>query len=110
MPQKDREAYNAYQAKYQLKRYHDRMIEARTILGGICIDCGSSQNLEIDHVDWRTKTIKLNKLWSISKIRFYGELEKCTLRCKPCHTEKSRIDMSEIAKATPGWGINTKYK
>jgi hypothetical protein len=95
---RDREKYNAYHKEYQIKRYHKRMEEARQKLGGRCVNCGCEDDLEIDHIDWRTKSIPLNKLWSIAKARFDKELEKCQLLCDPCHNDKSRFDISEIRK------------
>ena len=86
------------------------MKEAHDILGNICVDCGTKESLEIDHKDWRDKSIKLNRLWSISKPRFLAELSKCTLRCNRCHIEKSKKDLREIAASRLYWGVNDRYK
>lgn len=52
------------------------------------------ENLEIDHIDPSTKSIALNKLWSIAKDRFLLELVKCQLLCKTCHLDKSAKEES----------------
>lgn len=90
---RDLARYNEYHREYQKKRYHRRRAEAYEILGNKCAQCGSVDSLEIDHKRWQDKEIKLNKLWSISKSRFFAELEKCQLLCNSCHIEKSRKDI-----------------
>lgn len=90
---KTREEYNEYQRKYQLERYHKRRKEAKKILGGRCVICGSKKELEIDHIDPKKKKISLNKLWSISKDSFLKELKKCQLLCKKHHIQKTSSDI-----------------
>lgn len=102
MSYKDREMYNAYMAEYMLKRYHIRMAEAFRILGGKCEVCGSADELEIDHRDWREKSFTLSMLWSVAYVRFLAELAKCQALCKECHATKTKTDMSEI-KREKGW-------
>jgi hypothetical protein len=53
---------NEYMKVYILKRYRMRMAKAKEILGGRCVICGKTDDLQIDHVDWITKNIQLNKL------------------------------------------------
>jgi hypothetical protein len=89
---------NEYMRRYMLARYHQRMADARKLLGGKCIVCGSIENLELDHINWRTKTLQINKMWSVSAERFTAELEKCQLLCREHHIEKSKIDLSEIVR------------
>ena len=90
----DRESYNSYQRIYQLKRYHARRDEAINILGGKCVFCAATENLEIDHIEKHEKSINLSGLWSIPKVRFYKELEKCQALCKTCHKGKTSIENS----------------
>jgi hypothetical protein len=54
---------------------------------GPCVDCGSSESLEVDHVDPSTKVNHL--VWSWSEKRRVAELEKCQVRCHKCHKKKS---------------------
>lgn len=95
---RDATNYNRYQREYQLRRYHARMEEARDYLGGACTKCGETDGLEIDHVDWRSKEIRIAKLWSIARERFFRELDKCQLLCNSCHIDKSRKDISAILR------------
>ena len=75
---------------YMLNRYHARRGEAIERLGGKCIDCGTTDELEFDHKDSKTKAIDMARVWSYSRERFETELAKCVLRCKSCHITKSR--------------------
>lgn len=86
MPVKD---YNNYMREYMLKRYHERRASAIKKLGGKCVDCGSKEDLQIDHRDHKEKSFSLSKFWSVSQVRFDAEIEKCQLLCQPCHLEKT---------------------
>jgi hypothetical protein len=94
--------YNEHMREYMLARYHARRAEAIEILGGECAWCGSTEDLQIDHRDWREKTLKINNAWSAARARFLAELEKCQVLCAPHHLEKTRRDMREI-RAAQGW-------
>lgn len=74
---------------YHLRRYHARRKEAVAKLGGACVECGSQDNLEIDHIDPATKEIELGSMWSVAKHRYDAELEKCQLLCSRHHKQKS---------------------
>ena len=91
---KDREEYNAYMRVYMLSRYHTRREESKRILGGKCIECGDTQNLEIDHIDRAEKKIDVAKLWSISRNRYLEELHKCQLPCREHHQQKTSGEVS----------------
>jgi 5-methylcytosine-specific restriction endonuclease McrA len=78
-----------YIAKYNLERYHRRMNEAFEILGGVCIICGSTEDLQLDHFDPRGKLFTIGKFWSYSQERFLEELSKCQLLCAKCHLAKT---------------------
>ena len=54
---------------------------------GPCVDCGSHENLELDHDDPSTKIHHLVWTWA-EKHRLF-ELAKCKVRCHSCHAKKS---------------------
>lgn len=54
-----------------------------------CVDCGSVDALEIDHVDPAQKVS--SHIWSWAEERRVVELEKCVVRCNPCHARKTTI-------------------
>lgn len=70
--------------EYMLRRYHERMADAKAQLGGKCVSCGSSKDLEFDHIDPNTKSYSVQKMWSLSKAKLEAELAKCQLMCKTC--------------------------
>lgn len=97
MANKDREKYNEYMSEYMLRRYHERMGRAREMLGGKCAQCGIDEDLHLDHIDYRTKSFTIAKLWSVSEERFLAELKKCQLLCRPHHEEKSVEEIREMS-------------
>jgi len=59
------------------------------LLGKVCVQCGSTDNLEPHHIDPSTKDDRLRRdgksIWSLKKQDREIELAKCEVRCKPCH-------------------------
>jgi 5-methylcytosine-specific restriction endonuclease McrA len=70
--------------------YWERRTAALEQLGGVCVDCGLSDNLEFDHVYASEKEYQINSLFSGgSSVKLAAELAKCVLRCYDCHKLKS---------------------
>lgn len=82
MGYKDPEKQKEYQRNWLAKRRADWFSE-----NGPCINCGSWDNLELDHIDPSTKVD--NKIWSWSKERRDKETAKCQVLCEDCHHEKT---------------------
>ena len=59
------------------------------MLGGKCVDCGTTENLQFDHIDPSKKSFNIACVLSE---RMLAELEKCELRCGDCHLEKTKND------------------
>ena len=85
---------NAYMAAYMNRRYHTRRAAAIAHLGGRCTECGSTDNLEIDHIDRATKSFDLAKAWSGRQSVYMAELSKCQLLCRDHHRMKSAAESS----------------
>jgi hypothetical protein len=83
MPCRTREEQRAYQRAWVARRRKD-WLEAN----GPCVRCGSSENLEVDHVDRAQKVS--HKVWSWSAVRREAELAKCQVLCQPCHVKKGQ--------------------
>lgn len=92
-----REQMREYITEYRQKRREF----AKAQLGGVCVQCGSSQNLEFDHIDPSTKTLHISKMWTASMERFLTELEKCQLLCHGCHLEKSKAEGAFTKRLRP---------
>ena len=60
---------------------------------GPCVQCGSEDNLEVDHIDPEYKIS--HNVWTWAKSRRLEELAKCQVLCESCHltkTSKHRFD------------------
>lgn len=86
---------NEYMREYMKRRYHQRRAKAFEILGNKCTHCGSTDKLEIDHINPKDKLIPLNKLWNIMYGLFIDELKVCQLLCKSCHKQKSDAELRQ---------------
>lgn len=75
---------------YQREWLAQRRRRAIQFLGGACVQCGSQDDLEIDHREAHG-TIG-GKLWSRAWWRIEDELEKCQLLCHDCHVAKSATE------------------
>lgn len=83
----------------KIKKIHD-------YLGGKCVSCGSTENLQIDHIDHTSKLFSIANHWGRSWEFLKPEIAKCQLLCKDCHLIKSKEEGS-LAK---GWTNQPKYK
>ena len=84
-----------YHRNYSREYYHKRRNELIKRLGGKCAVCGSTENLEFDHIDADNKIFNIGHLLSKSKDEVDIELNKCQLLCKNCHLQKSKKDISK---------------
>ncbi len=55
---------------------------------GPCKVCLSWENLEVDHIDRKTKVT--HKVWSWREEKRQEELKKCQVLCKKCHQIKTK--------------------
>lgn len=83
VPMRTPEEQRRYQREWLARRRAAWFAE-----NGPCVDCGSWEELQLDHVDASQK-IEHN-VWSWAKARRLAELAKCVVRCQPCHWDKTR--------------------
>lgn len=85
---------------------------ARELLGGVCVICKTAEQLEFDHIDWRTKPkakkndanrVLFRQAWAVVE----ASLPLLQLLCRPCHIEKSRQDRLESTGQRPYWEHGT---
>ena len=99
---KNREKKKEYDKKYyQLNKekisecYKERKSYCLEYLGGKCVKCGTTHNLEFDHIKRDTKkyniTRKVDKTFDILK----EELDKCQLLCYDCHKIKTKSERTK---------------
>ena len=70
--------------------YKQRRIDAlKVIMGNKCISCGTSKNLEFDHINPKTKNFSITTYAGASNQKFLREASKCQLLCKSCHSFKT---------------------
>lgn len=61
-------------------------------LGGKCCGCGTTQNLQFDHLDRTEKSFNIGKCLDYSLEKLIVEVDKCQLLCYNCHEVKSLIN------------------
>lgn len=87
---------------YNRKYYNDRKAEVIELLGGKCTVCGSTEDLEVDHIDESIKELDIIGNWSkqpSDKLRL--ELKKCQLLCFFHHQEKSIAYVKRLRAGRP---------
>ena len=75
---------------YNLKYYHNRREALIRQLGGKCVMCGSTENLEFDHIDSSEKSFSIGTRIQNSMSNLQPELDKCQLLCHSCHIRKTK--------------------
>ena len=94
-----------YIREYQKKWYKEVVASRRKTWfdeNGPCRECGSWENLELDHIDRTTKIH--HAIWTWSEQRRSEELSKCQPLCYDCHKKKSVKECFEIGV----YGANKK--
>lgn len=79
-------------SRYQLRK--KIMIEA---LDGKCVECGSVEELQFDHIDPATKSFSIMRRWNRSWDSLLDELQKCQLLCNTCHLAKTKRQRADLA-------------
>lgn len=89
--------------EYMRNRWVKRRLNAIAQLGGKCVTCGTTENLEFDHKDASLKSFSLGKFSSCSEVKWQAELSKCRLLCKSCHLNKTVAcgDLGNVSREMP---------
>lgn len=68
--------------------------EMLALLGGRCVRCGTSENLEFDHINPADKSFEINgRSLDLPSAAIRAEVAKCQLLCAAHHLEKTASDM-----------------
>jgi 5-methylcytosine-specific restriction endonuclease McrA len=82
-----------YQRKWMANRRKEYFKDKK------CVKCGSTEYLELDHINPETK--ETHAIWSWSEERRTKELKKCQVLCEKCHLEKSSKECRVLFKNRP---------
>lgn len=91
--------------QYLARRYQKRRSAAIERLGGACVQCGSTDDLQLDHIDRSTKSTNIAKLILAKDERLLAELAKCQVLCAGCHQKKTSAEMG----VEHGGGVKGKH-
>ena len=70
-------------------------------LGGQCVKCGTTENLEFDHIYPNDKEFNISSHISCKIDKLIDEADKCQLLCEECHNQHT------IKQRTLSWQLFT---
>lgn len=87
--------------QYRMDRYYRLRAKAFELLGGVCVVCGTTEQLETDHIDRTTKSFDVSSMmlrlpWS----NIEAELAKCQLLCHRHHLDKTLTEATKHQHGT----------
>jgi len=107
----NKEERNAYHREYAKSNREKLNASARDLqkrkkatlvehLGSKCVGCGTTKDLQFDHIDRTQKSFTIGKCWGYTLEKLLEEADKCQLLCKECHQYKTTInhDMNMMAE------------
>jgi hypothetical protein len=62
------------------------------MLGGKCVGCGTTKNLQFDHIDRTKKSFCIGKRLASNLEKLIEEANKCQLLCENCHQHKTLVN------------------
>ena len=62
------------------------------MLGGKCCGCGTTEDLQFDHLDRTTKSFNIGSNLAAKIEKLEEEAKKCQLLCRSCHELKTLIN------------------
>lgn len=77
---------------YMAARRENIRTELLVILGGKCTWCESTEGIQFDHKDPRTKLFDIASGLDRPRAQLLAEVQKCQLLCGPHHREKTQDD------------------
>ena len=71
--------------------------------GNECARCGCTHNLQLDHIDPKTKKFDVSQKLGGRLGPLWEEIRKCQLLCEPCHKQKTKEDQKIIQEKRKGF-------
>jgi 5-methylcytosine-specific restriction endonuclease McrA len=84
--------------EYMKKRRQARRAKFIDLLGGECVECGATDNLQFDHANAKKKRYDLNSVKDGKESVILKELKKCKLLCPECHLAKTKANKEHVNK------------
>jgi len=94
-----------------MREYKNRWAKARraeVMAGKSCVQCGSTERLEVDHIDPAQK--ESHRIWTWSRERRDAELAKCQILCHECHKIKTAAQRKIPEHGTVSRYTSKKHK
>lgn len=88
MPYKNKADQRDYQRKWIAARRAEWFADKQ------CAQCGSTEDMELDHIDPKQKVA--HTIWSWAKHRRDEEVAKCQVLCGVHHLEKTKSDLRSM--------------
>lgn len=95
--------------EYMKNRYHNSRQRAIQELGGKCVGCGSTKDLQFDHVSRKNKKIRMSDIHSVNDKAVKRELKHVQLLCGDCHKAKTH-DSWDYGSNKPKHGTYWMYR
>lgn len=73
-----------------------KRLKCLSYLGEKCVTCGSSYDLQFDHIDPSSKTFTIGRNYNRSWESLVEELNKCQLLCVECHKQKTNDNKEHV--------------
>ena len=87
---------NREKIREQRRGYRDkRKSYCIEYLGGKCVKCGTTHNLQFDHIKREGKKYTITGRVTNNFDNLKEELNKCQLLCAPCHLEKTASEWTK---------------
>ena len=90
---------NEYMSEYMRSRYSIIRHEMIRLLGNKCIQCGTDEFLQFDHINREEKEYSISKIMLGNRRRLLKEIKKCQLLCDDCHRKKHTSPHGTLASA-----------
>ncbi len=107
---KDPEKTRKYHRFYHRLRYDAAIAIFLNYLGNRCVQCGSQDQLEFDHIDPTSKAFTITTKWNKSFEYVQPELDKCQLLCTGCHKTKTLTDKNLQSAMNGKHGTTSTYR